>query len=1074
MKNNIQFLLFVFISLLLSACGGGGGGDETPAGSVPSSTSTLTVSVSDSVTSSLLSSATVTINGKSKSTDNEGSVQFSLAAGQHTVAVSKSDYDSVQRQISINGENQNLTIPLSKTETPGPVDTSDKRYLFHSEFEPSYEFEHKGSPWDSQATAIWNPAGSQYAKSIRVSSGYYWGPYAVAAWGNEDANAIDTRGFDLLRFKYKSDFATQVEVSIQGVNTPESKVAYSLGTSTSLGNGWHEMEVPFPGFADLTWVGLMFPGDGTIEIADLLIVDVPVETDVTAYGAGNVANTFNPNGYRCTVDHGFWVSNAGVVEPGVPSCDNIGTPKKRYPQVVPEIAHEPIATHKWWGSVSFLGEMRIGDPNNAGYITPDPITARISERGARIMGIPNALQGQGNLFQYVVPDPFNEVFDGIAIANSKHNDMQGYLKDHSDGAMTVEWRSGSTPVMEATFVHGSPYAYFKSYDGDFQIKTTSTDGFQKGTFYQTAQALGVWTDVAGNRNSFLIVGEGNTEFSNIGGSLITVSNSSKEITVALLPSSGTPSGAMSSYFEGFARQVVRDVDISYSVNRENNEVTVAHTYLDANGASIETIAGLQPLHWKNSHEPTTQYSVRSTRGTTKFSQTNAFTYTLPFVGVLPSLPNVADLDMNTLRSLVMEYMNGGQSAWNPYTDTYWSGKSYGKAAEVIAIARSIGMNNEANTLTGWLKAELEDWFTANTSGDLDTVKYFVYDQTWTTLLGVEESFGAHQQLNDHHFHYGYFVRAAAEICRTDKSWCSESQYGPMVDLLIRDYAASKGDDMFPYLRNFDPANGFSWASGSANFVLGNNNESTSEAANAYGAIVLYGLIVGDEELVNKGIYLHSSSAATYWEYWNNLDGYRNRSPSYPNRGDSYDNFPDNYNQITTSIIWGQGASFSTWFSGAYAHILGIQGLPLNPLVFHVGLHADYMADYVELGLTESRNQKPSGLVDGQWRDIWWNLWAMTDADASIADYETLGSNYIPEEGESKVHTFHWIYNWQQLGHLETGTGELTADYPAAVAFKKGNTMSYLVYNYESEVKTIRFSDGTTLMVEPNSFGTLVK
>ena len=33
-----------------------------------------------------------------------------------------------------------------------------------------------------------------------------------------------------------------------------------------------------------------------------------------------------------------------------------------------------------------------------------------------------------------------------------------------------------------------------------------------------------------------------------------------------------------------------------------------------------------------------------------------------------------------------------------------------------------------------------------------------------------------------------------------------------------------------------------------------------------------------------------------------------------------------YPNVTTSIIWSSGADFSTWFSPAYAHILGIQGL----------------------------------------------------------------------------------------------------------------------------------------------------
>ncbi|MCH5377210.1 MAG: glycosyl hydrolase, partial [Planctomycetes bacterium] len=396
-----------------------------------------------------------------------------------------------------------------------------------------------------------------------------------------------------------------------------------------------------------------------------------------------------------------------------------------------------------------------------------------------------------------------------------------------------------------------------------------------------------------------------------------------------------------------------------------------------------------------------------------------FDYTLPSVGVLPALPTIdGTFDQATLESLVSEFVAQGPGAWNNRTDTYWAGKNYGKVAELIAIADSIGMDAEATQLLDWLKAELADWFTAETGGSLDVVKYFVYDDEWNTLLGLEESFASHQQLNDHHFHYGYFVRAAAEICRMDLAWCGADQYGPMIEMLIRDYAGDADDPMFPYLRNFDPANGFSWASGPANFVRGNNNESTSEAANAYGAIVLYGLATGRDDLVDKGMYLHASTAAAYWQYWNNIDGYNNR-------GTAEDNFPAGFNRITTSIIWGDGSAFATWFSGAFAHILGIQGLPSNALILHVGQFADYMADYVTLGLSESSNIKPSGLPADQWRDLWWNLWAMTDADASIADYNTV-ADYIPEAGETKAHTYHWIHTFRRLGHMITGTGAAIA------------------------------------------------
>jgi endoglucanase Acf2 len=426
---------------------------------------------------------------------------------------------------------------------------------------------------------------------------------------------------------------------------------------------------------------------------------------------------------------------------------------------------------------------------------------------------------------------------------------------------------------------------------------------------------------------------------------------------------------------------------------------------------------------------------------------------------MPSLSGT--FDQATLEGLVSEFIDQGPDAWNTDTDTYWAGKNYGKVAELIAIADSIGMNTEATQLLNWLKSELADWFTAETDGGLDVVKYFVYDSEWNTLLGLEESFASHQQLNDHHFHYGYFVRAAAEVCRMDITWCGADQYGPMIELLIRDFAADADDPMFPQSRNFDPANGFSWASGPANFARGNNNESTSEAANAYGAIVLYGLATGKDELVEKGMYLHASTAAAYWQYWNNIDAFNNV-------GAEANNFPPGYNRITTSIIWGDGATFSTWFSSAFAHILGIQGLPSNPLILHVGQFADYMVDYVALGLAESSNGKPSGLPADQWPDLWWNLWAMTDADAAIADYQTV-NDYEPEEGETRAHTYHWMYTFQKLGHLLTGNGILTADYPAALAFDKNGTISYVVYNFSGQTLDVSFSDGQTVNAAPNGF-----
>ena len=792
---------------------------------------------------------------------------------------------------------------------------------------------------------------------------------------------------------------------------------------------------------------------------------VTVPFTLTEMGLGSYSDTINPASYRCVYDYGNWIYNAGVVEPGIPFCDTAtgtpqGDPTPKYPQLAGAAENKHTMTHRWWGSVSFIGEMRIGDPNGAGYITPDPIMARLTERGARFMGIPPGIGANDGGFGYDMPDPFAEVVDGAAIANTAHSNMDVKLLDYSEGAITAGWFEGDSLIMEATFVYGSPYVFFEVFSGTPTLKTLRSNSGERGVWHEGGDSLGIWSNVAGHRNDFLIVGDAGTTFSGVETDTVTISAPGNSFTLVWAPETTT---SVRQTLENYARNKVKHVTIDYSVDRSSNTVTVSHRYLDDDNAPVETLAGLMPLQWKRAPAMGYATSVRSARGLVKFAPMTGFDYDLPSVGVLPALPLIdGSLNETELTGLVKDFVAGGTGYWNTANDTYWNGKAVGRLSEVLAIADQLGMVDEATTLRDWLKGELADWMSAERDGTLDSENYFVYDPNWSTLLGMEESFASHQQLNDHHFHYGYFIRAAAEVCRVDKAFCSDEQYGQMFELLIRDYAGGKNDPMFPYLRNFDPANGFSWASGHANFVRGNNNESTSEAANAYGAMVLYGLVTGNDDIMERGMYLHASTSATYWEYWNDIDGYLGGDPDARN-------FPPGYPRITTSIIWGDGSAFSTWFSPAFAHILGIQGLPSNPLIMHVGLFADYLDDYVTLGLEESPNGKPSGLPNGHWTDLWWNLWSLTDADAAIADYEATAS-YEPEAGEAPAHTYHWIYTMRALGELQTGTGTLTADYPAAMAFEtNAGVTSYVVYNYSDEAITVTFSDGTVVEAAANAF-----
>ena len=154
-----------------------------------------------------------------------------------------------------------------------------------------------------------------------------------------------------------------------------------------------------------------------------------------------------------------------------------------------------------------MGEMTVGDANDAAYITPDPISARITNKGVRVGSIPSGLQltGPGHYY-YPIPDHAGEVFDGIAVGNSAYSNLEAYTKDYSEGSVTVIWKSGNTDVMEATFVHGSPYVYFKAYTGNLASHSASSGVNEKGTFSMGNNMYGIWTSVAGKTNNFLNCG----------------------------------------------------------------------------------------------------------------------------------------------------------------------------------------------------------------------------------------------------------------------------------------------------------------------------------------------------------------------------------------------------------------------------------------------------------------------------------------------------------------------------------------------------------------------------------------
>jgi endo-1,3(4)-beta-glucanase len=142
--------------------------------------------------------------------------------------------------------------------------------------------------------------------------------------------------------------------------------------------------------------------------------------------------------------------------------------------------------------------------------------------------------------------------------------------------------------------------------------------------------------------------------------------------------------------------------------------------------------------------------------------------------------------------------------------------------------------------------------------------------------------------NDHHYHFGYHIYAAAVLSKFDPDWAK--RFHQHVLLLIRDIANPSNDDnFFPTWRHKDWYLGFSWASGIVTinnkpYPNGRNQESVSEAIAAYEAVALYGDVMQNifstsKDIVKTNLYDHClrirdigrllmateiRSAKTYW------------------------------------------------------------------------------------------------------------------------------------------------------------------------------------------------------------------
>eukprot|EP00667_Euglena_gracilis_P004593 EG_transcript_4617 len=283
-------------------------------------------------------------------------------------------------------------------------------------------------------------------------------------------------------------------------------------------------------------------------------------------------------------------------------------------------------------------------------------------------------------------------------------------------------------------------------------------------------------------------------------------------------------------------------------------------------------------------------------------------------------------------------------------DSYTFGKQLGRLARLCLIAEEVGLVDVLRRCLTALDAALAPWLQGTNPNAL------LYDITYggvcthDGLRNAAADYG-NGYYNDHHFHYGYFVYAAAVLAKHRRE-AFLAKHGPAMSCLIGDIANLNPNwRLFPVARHKDFFDGHSWASGLFPQHNGKSQESVSEAANAYYAVSLYGHAIRDPRMMNHGrvlLALELHAARRYWQM-------PAASTVYPASFRAH---------RMVGVVAAAEARVATWFSASVEHIHCINMLPFTPITEEL-LSPSYVAE--EYPLLRAALARPTAPVAEEWR-----------------------------------------------------------------------------------------------------------
>ena len=642
----------------------------------------------------------------------------------------------------------------------------------------------------------------------------------------------------------------------------------------------------------------------------------------------------------------------------------------------------------------------------------------------------------------------------VLLGHSKQNDFPAAsLAKVSDWFITSQWKKG-TASLELTYGHGSPFVFGKCKGGSPQV---SLPGHAEIWYGGEGEAVIGFTY---QKSHYAIFGTTGTEWT--GTKSLTWVNTRKEsvqadicFTLAVLPKQ---SKELLQFFGRYAHQHVTGSKVSWqydeSTSQLKNTYSVKTETVDSQKSSESakqypgTLLALYPHQWRHTSAKLLPHTFDSVRGTMKLFAGESFQTITHFPGVLPGLPASEDFELSKLRKLIDKELTEVHLKEGIH-DTYAEGKKLHRLTSLLLLVSQYPDEPELTELSDqlltFLKGRLAEWFSAHQDGKAKGANCFAYDPLWGTLIGYRDSFGSGNELNDHHFHYGYFLHTAAIIAAFDLKWAEETQWGAMVKLIQDDIACPKRNDrLFPFLRAFDPYAGHSWASGHARFGDGNNQESSSEAMLAWTSLILWGELTNNRETRDLGIFLYTTEMTAIHEYWFDIH---------------QSNFPPTYKATKVPMIWGGKGANGTWFSGNAEVVHGINFLPLHGGSCYLGHDPKTVKRNID-SITQENKGKPWD----EWADVIWMYEALADGENAWKRYLSRSTDYPAEKGVCRPHLHNWLLTMKAFGQpLPT----VNADHPFTLVFQKENVRSYIYWQATEQAdkpQFITFSDGTRLSV----------